>query len=78
MENLNPIIALAGAAVKSGNGIFAKQLLELDRGNRDCKAMKKRKKRFSGMTLSSVAYCIDSAQKQKECKASVTMVYSVA
>lgn len=64
MKYLNPIVVLAGAAIKSGNSMFANELLGASRGLRDCKAIKKQSKKYKGLTIGSVAYIVDTKVKQ--------------
>lgn len=64
MKYLNPIVVLSGAAIKSGNSMFASDLLSVSRGLRDCKAIKKQSKKYKGLTVESIAYIVDTKVKQ--------------
>lgn len=64
MKYLNPIVVLAGAAIKSGNSMLADELLGASRGLRDCKAIKKQSKKYKGLTTGSIAYIVDTKVKQ--------------
>jgi len=65
-RTINPILVLAGAAAKNGNGMFAADLIRIDRGSRDCKAMRKRFKAFQGLTNCSIAAIVDSRVKHSD------------
>lgn len=77
MKYLNPIVVLAGAAIKSGNSIFANELLGASRGSRDCKAIKKQSKTYKGLTIGSIAYIVDTKVKQSAFQlSSVSVAYN--
>lgn len=76
MEYLNPIVVLAGAAIKSGNSMLASELLGASRGLRDCKAIKKQSKKYKGLTTGSIAYIVDTKVKQSAFQlSSVSVAY---
>lgn len=76
MKYLNPIVVLAGAAIKSGNSMFANELLGVSRGLRDCKAIKKQSKTYKGLMAGSIAYIIETKVKQSALQSpSVSVAY---
>lgn len=58
-EFVNPIIVLAGATANSGHAMFAEDLLNVGRGHRDCKAIRRRTTRLAGMSDVCIAKCVE-------------------
>ena len=59
MTYLNPILVLAASAARSGHPSFACELLSVDRGNRDAKAIRKSITRLSGHSDLNIARCVE-------------------
>ena len=58
-EFVNPILILAASVARSGHGMFAEELLHVDRGHRDCKAIRKAVTRLAGLHDVSIARCVE-------------------
>lgn len=59
MKTLNPILILAASASRAGNHCFARQLLNVERGHRDCKSIRKSITRLAGLSDLSIAFSVE-------------------
>lgn len=58
---LNPILVLAASAARGGNTMFADSLLDVSRGRRDCKAIRKAITRLRGNCDLNIARITETA-----------------
>jgi hypothetical protein len=58
---LNPILVLAASAARGGNSMFADSLLDVGRGRRDCKSIRKSITRLRGNCDLNIARITESS-----------------
>lgn len=58
-EYVNPILILAASTARSCHSSFAEELLNVDRGHRDCKAIRKSITRLAGLHDVSIARSVE-------------------
>lgn len=64
IQTVNPILVLAGAAMKVGCGIFAAQLVECDTGIASANEVIALNPHFAGFSAVSVGWVLDAVAKR--------------